>query len=159
MTLVEVQQSLMGASAKRLDQLAALPAGFIEEALETGDELKRQREPSRESAVPDMAASTKTRQRFWSDVPEVTRSAAQSTNGPAGETELPTPQLAVILPLDAGVSLLLQGVSPEQLTEPVVSSLRPAVAILRDALVRAGLSQRVGDSLTGAQVNDNQSEE
>jgi DNA-binding transcriptional MerR regulator len=166
MSLVEVQESLAGASAKKLDQLAALPAGFIEAALETRLEpletrFEMKRDARQASALGKRAAesaSTRDRQRFWSAAPDVT------PRGPAEASTLSEPrvlprQLAVILPLDTGVSLVLEGVAPEQLNREIVASLQPAVDVLCDALVRTGLSRRSHDVDTNQIDEHRKSEE
>ena len=134
MSLVEIQESLAGAGAKKLDQLAALPPGFIKAALATDPQTRR--EPLQQSSDDVVAVETLAakRRRFWSAVPEVSEE-----NAPAEPGGMLAPQTAVILPLDVGVSLVLKGVTPEQLKTEIVASLQPAVAVLRDALVRAGL--------------------
>jgi DNA-binding transcriptional MerR regulator len=141
MSLLEVQESLAGASPRRLDQLAELPSGFIKKALAAGAAPKR--EPPGEATSDDEVARQSpagNRTQFWSAVPEVAARSGEMAD--AREREDMAPQPAVILPLDAGVSLVLEGVTPEQVTAEVVASLQPAAAALCDALVRSGLCRR-----------------
>jgi DNA-binding transcriptional MerR regulator len=141
MSLLEVQASLAGASAKRLDQLAELPPGFIQQAL-AAPSAKREPPPE---ATPDddvaRQAPVGSRTRFWSAVPEVAASNAEKADARPERGDM-APQPAVILPLDGGVSLVLEGVTSEQVTPEVVASLQPAAAALCDALVRSGLCRR-----------------
>jgi DNA-binding transcriptional MerR regulator len=147
MSLVQIQESLTGVSSRKLDQLAELPLGFIEAALATNFEAIRG--PREDATLPNLAAAPSpagNRARFWSTLPDVASTSTSTISGRAG---LLPQQLAVILPLDHGVSLVLEGVAPEQLNAEVVASLEPAVEVLCDTLARAGLSRRCNEVGTG----------
>jgi hypothetical protein len=103
-----------------LAQWADLPAGFFDMVVpSTADTLERW----------DDQADLRP---FWAEIPE--RCAEPTPVRP--EIRL---RSATILPLDSGVSLVLEGVAPEQLSEATLVALQPAVAMLRESLIRAGL--------------------
>ncbi len=140
LSLVEVQKSLAGVSVRKLNQHADLPAGFLEAALTTNSDAKLE-PPGRSTTADSLTTANLSgdRLRFWSAVPAAGQRYPQQENTPPDQECMLPRQLAVILPLDAGVSLVLEGVAPEQLSKEVVASLQPAVAALREALVQAGL--------------------
>lgn len=143
LSLVEIQESLAGAGNKKLDQLAALPEGFLEAALANPSETKPEARQDATLSHPVATASDLgDRRRFWSAAPALDLGDAKQPDAPPEHGNLLPRQIATILPLDTGVSLVLEGVAPEQLSPEIVAALQPAVAALRDALVQAGLRQR-----------------
>lgn len=146
LSLVEVQQKLVGASERRLAQVAALPAEFVERATSGKNESK---EVPRKAASADQTPRPATPRKFWAQSPEW--SGPENGSSDAGAEALFP---AIVLRIGEGASLLLEGFAPEELTEEVLASLSPAVEMLRDALSRVGNQRRESESAkNGAQVN------
>jgi len=138
MPLVEVQNTLMGADDKRLAGWANLPSGFLDQAGKSriaGSKRTAHDEslPSEPAGGASDGAAVRPRD-FWLQLPE-----------PAvrGETP-PAPRVleakqSVVLAIDEGVSLVIEGVELSHVDERSLAALQPAVAMLRESLAASGM--------------------
>lgn len=139
--LVEIQEWVLGASARQLQQLAALPSGLLDEANLAGTPVVAS---DTAKVAPKIAAqAAPARAQFWAAAPALAppkemRESADAAGSNAGSAA-PARKVAVMLPVAKEASLLLEGIAPELLTEEVVASLQPALAALREALRQAGI--------------------
>jgi DNA-binding transcriptional MerR regulator len=141
MSLVDVQQTLAGATNRKLMSIAGLTADFFERAeaeldRETTLKVKRQKNET----VPAPATVRK----FWTETPicsDVDHSQAESNVAP---------RAAVILPVQTGVSVVIDSLATAQLREDWINEVRPALELLREALDRA----RVTKDTSNTQRND-----
>lgn len=137
LSLVEIQQRLLGIENRELARLAALPSGFLNEIESRLAEVKTptQRE--------DTAKPLPRRERFWETaVEEEPRELAPLR--PAEQKPQPT----LLLPLADGVSLLLEGIDVTTWNEATWRAMQPAIAGLLDALNQAGVSVGTGAAKT-----------
>lgn len=140
MSLVQVQQALVGVSERKLAQVAALPPEFIERAI-TGKSEANEASRGTVASAPQPSAtppSPAAPRQFWAQSPKWTPPENASTTAEISP--------AIVLRIASGASLLLEGLAPEELTEEVIASLTPALGVLRDALSRAGLDRRKAGS-------------
>jgi len=149
LSLVQVQELLAAASPQKLAELSALPGGFVESAVAAKDPPTAEMAARQALADATAVRSPETRRRFWADVPEPDTSGAIPTAAPPVQASMVPLTAAVIVPLDAGVSLVLEGVRPEQISREVLAALEPAAAALREVLAKAGLRQRIGNGDVG----------
>jgi len=131
MSLVDVQAALAGASNRKLQKLAGLPADFFEKvsdllAREPSQNGNRPAAASSDVAASDVAAG---RARFWEETPIC-----------AGVAELEEEALgarpAVVVPLQPGISLMIDGqfLPQAQQGNEWIQQLRPALDSLREAI-------------------------
>ncbi len=105
LSLAQVQQALAGISDGALAELAALPADFWQRA----------------TALPQQSleahpAPTSQRSWFWAAEPAV--------RGSEPAEELPSPRLALHLPVIDGVELVLEGIDPARWTPEAIARLK-----------------------------------
>lgn len=131
MSLVEVQNTLAGAGDQELGRLADLPPAFFANATAGAKEAKHRSTDERsESAA---------RRRYWAQAPDL------AADRPTTDQAAPGPRPAVILPIAEGVSLVIEGAGADVLDEGGIRLLQPALAGLRDALIRAGIAGDTAD--------------
>jgi DNA-binding transcriptional MerR regulator len=147
LSLVDVQQQMLGIGPKKLASLAELPEGFFERDWSSTLRAAVSPQPSAPNAKA-AAAPARARSQFWAAVPQPRQFhevASQSARQP-----LP----AVILPLADGVSLLMEGVDPARLSREALAALAAAGAQVKDVLHGASLindadSRRAGEPEAG----------
>ncbi len=162
-SLLEVQRALAGADDERLSRLAGLPKGFwqtVRSARTTpptagvADGSAAAEAPERSTDAvggPSLPAESVGRpsERFWRPAPLPVASGSTEEESrvgdgetfPASRASVSTSTLrpAVHLPLAPGVTLVLEGVRPEQLDRSVLAELEPALRQLLKRLTRHGL--------------------
>jgi DNA-binding transcriptional MerR regulator len=131
LTLVDVQQRMLGTSQKKLAELAALPDHMLNEPVALAKRAATSQVPADQVRQIDEVAARGRRQ-FWAQPPQL-----QRHHDDRAATAAPLP--ALILPLASGVSLLLEGIDPARLNQLAMASLAAAGANLREALRSAGL--------------------
>lgn len=130
LSLTAVQERLSGASDKQLARWASLPADFWEQAEETREPAAAA--PTVQAAVEKPAAR---QEAFWSQPP------AESSAPPRSAGPSTTLKSLTQLPLAAGVTLLLEDCSGEELDEEVLTELHPLMKDVLEVLKRAGWRQ------------------
>ncbi len=133
LSLVEIQQRLLGIENRELARLAALPSGFLYEI------ESRLADTKPTTAHEDAAKPVPRRERFWeTPVEDESRELA-----PLRLVEQ-KPQPTLLVPLAEGVSLLLEGIDVTTWNEATSRVMQPAIARLLDALNQAGVSVGTG---------------
>ncbi len=132
LSLADVQRRLAGATTRQLAAIADLPSDFWDRpdigtaALDSGEASgARQFEPMSAPPAPP-------RDKFWAQPPSPASSLP--TQAPAISATT-----CVRLPVTDGVSLELQGVDFQKLTDEAIRSLQPILEKLSDELNRLGL--------------------
>lgn len=146
--LVEVQKTLAGADDKRLAKWADLPSGFVDQATKSrfAEPEPLARGASRPSDPIDGASERgATRPRdFWLQLPKPAADGETPPVPPALEAKR-----ALVLAIDAGVSLVIEGVEASDVDERSLAMLQPAVAMLRESLAASGMRPDGGGADVG----------
>jgi DNA-binding transcriptional MerR regulator len=155
LSLAQVQESLAGADTSRLARWAAVPESFWEKHQPepppplNPDELLKASPPPAAAAQAETLVQVPERTRsFWRE-PAVASQPPDSqppdvaNESPSAEcpkeAPLLKPQVAALLPLADGVSLLLEHVSADQLDDRRLGELAPALELLVAQLRRLEL--------------------
>jgi len=131
LSLVNVQRSLAGTDDRTLAATANLPDDFWDR-LPAPEPEPAWQQPAADAPPPVRRAGA-----FWSQVSEPPARPAEARQEAAWE-----PQPAVCLPLGEGVTLVVEGVTPERIDPRMLTELAPAVESLLAALRRVGLTVR-----------------
>lgn len=130
LSLAQVQQRLAGATTKKLATIAALPNDFWDrQHVKSGAPSVKPRRSGPTSVA--QQSSNVPRETFWADP------ASPAASVPARPAMNPTTCLRI--PISANVSLEIQGVSIDELTDESLQSLRPLLRQLSGQLENLGL--------------------
>lgn len=138
LSLEEVQQKLVGATTRRLGDLAALPTGFWDQPLPS---VKRKASPRPDNKSPTQAPPDRplaaqppaSREAFWA-------TPAMPSAGPATpQWSPPSPIPSVRLPIAAGISLEIAGVDWNAVPAESTAALVTVLQKLRNELASLGL--------------------
>ncbi|NOX53896.1 MAG: hypothetical protein GXP27_05550, partial [Planctomycetes bacterium] len=153
-SLLDVQRALAGADDETLNRLAGLPADFWESLARSGATqaettsgggtvAKLSAVVRQEFAAESKEAAAKVDPRalpFWQVVPSRMPSASDEFETAAAPSvpsrQAKSVQAAAHLKVAPGVTLVLEGVRPEQLTPDVLCEVQPAVRALLRSLQR-----------------------